>query len=107
MHSRAAAAAATSTVLLLSLAACGPATSHDDAKPSTGSTAGPPDGKAGKGVPLSSAINNLKAADEHRTGYERDKFRLWDDADHDGCDTCIICTLRSGYSGEPAGRAIP
>ncbi|WP_326617651.1 HNH endonuclease family protein [Streptomyces decoyicus] len=71
----------------MSLAACGPATSHDDANSSTGSTAGPPEGKAGKGVSLSAAIDNLKAADEHRTGYERDKFRLWDDADHDGCDT--------------------
>ncbi|MGW2393919.1 HNH endonuclease family protein [Streptomyces lydicamycinicus] len=26
-------------------------------------------------------------ARESRTGYERDKFRLWTDADHDGCDT--------------------
>ena len=26
-------------------------------------------------------------ARESRTGYERDKFHLWTDADHDGCDT--------------------
>ncbi|MGW9429020.1 HNH endonuclease family protein [Streptomyces decoyicus] len=33
------------------------------------------------------AIGRLKVAREDRAGYERDKFRLWTDADHDGCDT--------------------
>ncbi|ADI11650.1 hypothetical protein SBI_08532 [Streptomyces bingchenggensis BCW-1] len=29
----------------------------------------------------------LPIADEDRTGYTRDKFRLWLDEDHDGCNT--------------------
>ncbi|WP_313771993.1 HNH endonuclease family protein [Streptomyces angustmyceticus] len=36
---------------------------------------------------LTDAIGRLKVAREARIGYERDKFRLWIDADHDGCDT--------------------
>ncbi|WP_326623309.1 hypothetical protein [Streptomyces decoyicus] len=36
---------------------------------------------------LTDAIGRLKVARESRCGYERDKFRLWVDADHDGCDT--------------------
>ncbi|MGW9433092.1 hypothetical protein ACWHA1_34845 [Streptomyces decoyicus] len=32
------------------------------------------------------AIGHLKVSREARAGYERDKFRLWTDSDHDGCD---------------------
>lgn len=32
-------------------------------------------------------VNYLPAAREHVAGYDRAKFRLWIDADHDGCDT--------------------
>jgi hypothetical protein len=36
---------------------------------------------------LVAAINGLPKAPETRAGYARDKFKLWDDADHDGQDT--------------------
>ncbi len=32
-------------------------------------------------------VRYLPAAGEHVDGYDRTKFRLWVDADHDGCDT--------------------
>src|SRR4051812_18221619 len=38
-------------------------------------------------VRLVRAIKNLPVAAETRTGYERAKFRLWVDADHDCRDT--------------------
>ena len=38
-------------------------------------------------APLQTAISGLPVATEVRTGYARDKFRLWVDADGDGCDT--------------------
>lgn len=37
--------------------------------------------------PLQTAIGDLPVAAEDRTGYDRDKFHLWIDADGDGCDT--------------------
>ncbi|GGF54253.1 hypothetical protein GCM10011519_30200 [Marmoricola endophyticus] len=37
--------------------------------------------------PLTSAIDEIPVGTESRTGYERSKFRLWIDADGDGCDT--------------------
>lgn len=36
---------------------------------------------------LRTAVSDLPGATESRTGYERSKFRLWVDADGDGCDT--------------------
>lgn len=38
-------------------------------------------------APLTTAIGNLPVAKETRTGYNRDKFRHWIDADGDGCNT--------------------
>ena len=38
-------------------------------------------------APLSQAISDLPAASEVRTGYDRDLFTLWVDADGDGCNT--------------------
>ncbi|MGI5262331.1 HNH endonuclease family protein [Streptomyces angustmyceticus] len=74
-------------LLLLSAAACTPSASHHDAKPpSAKPSASSPDGKDGT-LRLTDAIGRLKVAREARAGYERDKFRLWTDADHDGCDT--------------------
>src|SRR5204862_764055 len=32
-------------------------------------------------------LNHLAVHSEHGSGYDRAKFRLWVDADHDGCDT--------------------
>ena len=36
---------------------------------------------------LTQAIDHIPVAGEVRTGYSRDLFRLWVDADGDGCDT--------------------
>ncbi|HEY7969295.1 MAG TPA: HNH endonuclease family protein [Candidatus Limnocylindrales bacterium] len=38
-------------------------------------------------APLSTLFSELAVAPEHRTGYDRDLFPLWIDADHDGCNT--------------------
>ncbi|MGX1762361.1 HNH endonuclease family protein [Streptomyces lydicus] len=72
-------------LLLLSTAACTPAT-HEDAKPSAEPSATSSEGTKGT-LHLTDAVGRLTVARESRTGYERDKFRLWTDADHDGCDT--------------------
>ena len=36
---------------------------------------------------LASLVASLTVADEHRDGYQRDLFRLWIDANGNGCDT--------------------
>lgn len=38
-------------------------------------------------MPVRDALAALPTADEDRTGYSRDKFRHWTDADRDGCNT--------------------
>lgn len=38
-------------------------------------------------APLQTAISSLPVATENRTGHTRDQFKLWVDADGDGCDT--------------------
>lgn len=38
-------------------------------------------------APLQTAVANLPVATENRTGYVRDAFKHWVDADGDGCDT--------------------
>ncbi|GAA4698253.1 HNH endonuclease family protein [Nocardioides conyzicola] len=38
-------------------------------------------------APLSQAVADLPVAGEVRTGYDRDLFTLWVDADGDGCNT--------------------
>jgi len=47
-------------------------------------------------MPVRDALEALPVQDESRSGYERSKFRHWIDADRDGCNTRVICTLRSG-----------
>jgi hypothetical protein len=72
--------------VVLFTAACSPGSASDDAKGQPSSSAS--DAKAGGGtLQLADAVGRLKTAAESRTGYERDKFHLWIDADHDGCDT--------------------
>ncbi|WP_344319770.1 HNH endonuclease family protein, partial [Streptomyces yatensis] len=43
--------------------------------------------KGGSGLSLTEKVGKLKVARESRAGYEREKFKLWVDEDHDGCDT--------------------
>lgn len=75
------------TLLMVSVAACTPKASEQDAKPPSSTPgAGSSDGKKGS-LSLTEAIGRLKVARESRTGYQRDKFHLWTDADHDSCDT--------------------
>jgi hypothetical protein len=48
---------------------------------------------------LRAAIRELPVAVENRTGYDRDKFNLWIDADGDGCNTreeVLIAEAREG-----------
>jgi len=74
--------------LLLVLVGC-QASAGDDAggaEPPDRSTAAASQAD-GNGIPLVDAIRRIPRAVEHRAGYERDKFRHWVDADHDGCDT--------------------
>ncbi|GGN43128.1 hypothetical protein GCM10012285_24160 [Streptomyces kronopolitis] len=81
-------AAVACPLLLLSAAACTAGTGHQDAKPSSAvPAASPTGGSDASGLRLTDVIGRLKVSRESRSGYERDKFHLWTDADHDGCDT--------------------
>jgi len=53
---------------------------------------------------LRAAVRDLPVAVENRTGYDRDKFNLWVDADGDGCDTreeVLIAEAREGPQIDP------
>ena len=52
-----------------------------------GPTSSAADAAESYSAPLQTAISALPVATEVRTGYARDKFRLWVDADGDGCNT--------------------
>ncbi|OEV27496.1 hypothetical protein AN219_22670 [Streptomyces nanshensis] len=39
-----------------------------------------------EGLQLTEAVGQLRVADTDPGGYDREKFKLWTDADHDGCD---------------------
>lgn len=49
-------------------------------------------------VSLSEAVASLPLAAESREGYQRISFKHWNTGQNpvDGCNTRIICTLRSG-----------
>jgi hypothetical protein len=46
-----------------------------------------PRASASTRVSTRALLRDLSVAPEHSAGYARDKFRLWVDADHDGCNT--------------------
>lgn len=74
-------------VLLAALTGCAPATDVTVAH-TPSPVGGAPAGRASTGrVPLTAAISWIPAGTEHPDGYERGAFRMWTDADHDGCDT--------------------
>ncbi len=53
-----------------------------------GLAAAPPAARAADySAPVAEAVASLPVAAESRTGYDRDLFRHWVDADGDGCDT--------------------
>ncbi|MFE7043556.1 HNH endonuclease family protein [Streptomyces atratus] len=88
-------------LLIASLVGCNPgvAEPESDSKPSTAastSASSPASGEKsaapgapadGNGLALADAIAKIPDGVEDRTGYERDSFHLWIDADHDSCDT--------------------
>ncbi|MGW3275768.1 HNH endonuclease family protein [Streptomyces kronopolitis] len=80
------AAAIACPALMVSAAACTPDTSRQDSKPPSANPSDSASGSKAGALRPSDAIGRLKVAREARVGYERDKFRLWIDADHDGCD---------------------
>ncbi|WP_326791397.1 hypothetical protein [Streptomyces sp. NBC_00841] len=90
----------TAVFLVASLAACNPSAAEtDDSKPSAAVSAGasastgaspsaaPGAPAGGSDLSLAKAIANIPAADENRTGYERDSFKHWIDEDGNGCST--------------------
>ncbi|QIK04732.1 HNH endonuclease [Streptomyces sp. ID38640] len=87
MYSARRLAALACLLLLLSAVACTPGSSHQDSKPTSAPSASSSNGDKNGALRLEEAIGRLKVARESRAGYERDKFHLWIDADHDGCDT--------------------
>ncbi|WP_285666133.1 HNH endonuclease family protein [Actinorhabdospora filicis] len=52
----------------------------------TGSTGGGA-GSSADGLTIAEALEKIPAGEEDRSGYDRDKFEHWVDADGDGCDT--------------------
>ncbi|MER5277760.1 HNH endonuclease family protein [Streptomyces sp. NPDC002809] len=96
-HRLTAAAPIATALLIASLVGCNPgaAQSEADSKPSAAASS-PAPGKAsaapgapagGSDLSLADAIAKIPNGTENRTGYERDSFHLWVDADKDGCDT--------------------
>ncbi|WP_329368803.1 HNH endonuclease family protein [Streptomyces sp. NBC_00669] len=82
-------AAVAALALAAALASCTPTTTPATTTTTTAQHAEGPaaDTTTGAGTPLSDAINSIPTAAEHRTGYTRDAFHLWIDADHNGCNT--------------------
>ncbi|MEV0675828.1 HNH endonuclease family protein [Actinosynnema sp. NPDC050436] len=56
-------------------------------------------------IPLREAVARLVVADEQRDGYDRDLFKHWVDADHDGCHTrAEVLLVESVEAPETVGR---
>ncbi|MEU7154405.1 HNH endonuclease family protein [Streptomyces sp. NPDC045456] len=81
MHPLRRAAAFSCPVLLLSVAACSNHAAGEDPKPPRAAAPAAPGQLA-----LDKAVGQLKVARENRSGYTRDAFKLWVDADRNGCD---------------------
>ncbi|MFC9760159.1 HNH endonuclease family protein [Streptomyces sp. NPDC056921] len=85
--------------LVASLAACSPAATESETKPSApaaastpgapsdGASAAPGAPAGGSDLSLTQAIAKIPTADESQSGYKRDSFRHWIDEDKDGCST--------------------
>lgn len=73
--------------LLLTATACPHAGSPTGDTKASAASSGSSESKGGSGLSLTEAVGKLKVARESRAGYERAKFKLWIDDDHDGCDT--------------------
>jgi len=77
------AGAVLATVASMGALALVPASGTAGAAPAGGAA----DTVAGARVPLRDAIGALRVAEEDRSGYRREAFRHWVDADKDGCTT--------------------
>ncbi|MFB6784895.1 HNH endonuclease family protein [Streptomyces sp. NPDC056352] len=62
-------------------------TSSADASGGSSPSAVPGAPAGGDGLSLAEAVAKIPAADERRTGYERDSFKHWIDEDGDSCST--------------------
>ena len=62
---------------------------------------------AGYSAPLTTAVANLTVAAENRTGYSRDLFPHWIDADGDGCTTRDEVLLAEAVGGPPSPQLHP
>ncbi|WP_328346063.1 HNH endonuclease family protein [Micromonospora sp. NBC_00421] len=62
-----------------------------------------PAGAAGYSAPLTTAVADLTVAAENRTGYSRDLFPHWIDADGDGCTTRNEVLLAEAVSAPAVG----
>lgn len=56
---------------------------------------------------LSSAIDDLRVEPEVRTGYDRDRFRHWIDADGDGCNTRSEVLIAEAVTPVATGTSCP
>ncbi|MFJ8153945.1 HNH endonuclease family protein [Streptomyces sp. NPDC094468] len=54
-------------------------------------------------LPVRDALAELAVADEDRTGYTRDKFRHWIDADRNGCNTRAEVLLKEAVTAPEVG----
>ncbi|MEU1408390.1 HNH endonuclease family protein [Streptomyces sp. NPDC005728] len=54
-------------------------------------------------LPVRDALASLTVQDEDRTGYSRDKFKHWTDADKDGCNTRAEVLLAEAVNDPEVG----
>ncbi|MGW1878758.1 GmrSD restriction endonuclease domain-containing protein [Streptomyces sp. NPDC001975] len=54
-------------------------------------------------LPVRDALAALTVSDEDRTGYSRDKFKHWTDADKDGCNTRAEVLLEEAVTAPEIG----